>query len=173
MKKRFEHVRSNQLIADLVLLAVTAFLLITSISTLVFTILIPDSMLPTIIGVVSFITIALYLLPKIKSEETERFVELNTDNGGLNISGRIVKKPDIINIMKYGIDETDKFIIKFPTGESIDSREYKDPKRFLTLLPRVFPEAKIFTHQTKPISGSLIILGLILAVTMFIVSAVI
>ncbi len=160
-------------IIEPVFLAGTVFLLITTLSNLLFSIFKPGTMFPTYIGVGTLIICAFYLLPKIKSDTEHRGIEIDSDNGELFIDGKKIDTPTEINIMRFGTDKEARFQIKFPSGGVIDSREYDDSKRLLTLLPRTFPDAVIQTHIVQSVTNTLVVLGLSASMVMFIVSMVI
>ena len=112
-------------------------------------------------------------MPRIKTDDVSKHIDIDTDTGVLKISGKLISKPNEINILKFGTENSDRFVIKFPAGEAIDSREYNGAERLLTLIPRVFPKVKIITHQTKSLTSTLIAFGLLLSLSIFIVIMVI
>ena len=173
MKKRFQFVRSNSALLEPIILAGTVFLLITSMSSLLFKIFDPDSMFPTFIGVAALIITSVYLLPKIKPNTEEKAIEIDSDKGECVIDGKKIEPPTEINIMRYGTEKDARFQIKFPKGEVIDSREYTESKRLLTLLPRTFPDAKTETHIVQSAVKTLVAVGLIAALIMFIIGMVV
>ncbi|MEZ4812020.1 MAG: hypothetical protein R2883_00755 [Caldisericia bacterium] len=173
MKKRFQYTRSSAAIIEPVFLAGTVFLLVTTLSNLLFSIFNPDSMFPTYIGVGALIVCAVYLLPKIKSDTGHRGVDIDSDGGELFIDGKKIETPTEVNVMRFGTDKDARFQIKFPKGGIIDSREYDDSKRLLTLLPRTFPDCQIQTHIVQSVANTFVIFGLSASLVMFIVSMVI
>jgi hypothetical protein len=168
MKKRFDIIRSNPAVLELILTAGVLFLLISSTTTLLFKIFYPGTLYPTVIAVISLVGISLYLLPRVKPPETNQYIELDTNLKTVSVCGKDVSNSSVVSILKYGNNTDDRFIIKFPGGVSVDSRTCSDSERLLNLLAKVFPQSSMQYHNTVPMTKIFVSIGLIISLAMFI-----
>ena len=168
MKKRFDVIHSVTFVTELILLAGTLFLLISSAISLLFKLFLPGTLYPTVIIVLSLVGISLYLLPKVKPDDNWQHIEIDTDEKTMSVRGRNVGKSNVIDVLRFDKRTNDRFVIKFPSGISIDSRTCKDPDRLLNLLPKVFPDSDIRYHQTASMVKMFVFIGLIASLAMFI-----